>query len=677
MVLAIVAAPVAHAEGESESEVETEVILVVDQRPVTASSDRIVRAQDFKYFPRRSASDLMRLVPGLHITQHTGGAKAHQIFLRGFDAEHGQDVAGSLDGVPLNEVSHVHGQGYLDLHFLIPEVIRRIRILKGPYDGGHGSFATAGSIDFITVHQRPYTASAGFGPGMFNTYSMLSDLSLGSEESGLYFAFQGERSDGYTDPGRLDALRAFARGRAAFTGGWILDVLYAGYRARSRAADVVPESWIRQGRIGRFGSLDKSNRVDVDRHLAGLTLRGPAGGGWLRATGYYNFKDTRIFSNYTYYYFNEDLGDQIEQSDFRHYGGLHTAYTRADSWAGVGELVSDWGIQWRMDAIRQTQANTVERVRFNLMNHYRIYEHNLGFYAQEKLLLGERWMLVGAVRYDLNLIDVNGTQDVRELDIYTNRVVVRQEVPRDAFAHAHAVSPKLSAVCSVSDRWKAFLNFGRGFVTRPARDQANRQEAFSYAVTGAELGTHWSDRDGKVGVSGGVWWMHKDRELVFDSEFGGTVFRGQSHRVGLEIELRYAPFSWAYLATDLSYIHARLDSGSGWTVVPNTPSLLMTNVLAVQLEEGLHASLRGRLLGSREHDLGMTSPAYYVMDLVLAYAAEDFEITLEVDNLLDADWYDSVFAYPVRPAPGEPIDAGLQVTPGTPFFVRFCLTFHV
>jgi hypothetical protein len=311
----------------------------------------------------------------------------------------------------------------------------------------------------------------------------------------------------------------------------------------------------------------------------------------------------RIFSNYTYYYFNEDLGDQIEQSDFRHYGGLHTTYTRVDPWEGVGELVSDWGIQWRMDAIRQTQANTVERVRFNLMNHYRIHEHNLGFYAQEKLLLSERWMLVGAVRYDLNLIDVNGTQDVRELDIYTNRVVVRQDVPRDAFAHAHAVSPKLSAVCSVSDRWKAFLNFGRGFVTRPARDQANRQEAFSYAVTGAELGTRWSDRGGKVGVSGGVWWMHKDRELVFDSEFGGTVFRGQSHRVGLEIEFRYAPFSWAYLATDLFFIHARLDSGSGWTVVPNTPSLLMTNVLAVQLEEGLHASLRGRLLGSREHDI--------------------------------------------------------------------------
>ncbi|RME29497.1 MAG: Plug domain-containing protein, partial [Deltaproteobacteria bacterium] len=93
-----------------DERVEEEIVITAE-RPLSASSDQTIRDKDFEYFPRRTASDLMRLVPGLHITQHTGGAKAHQFFLRGFDAEHGQDIRVTLDGIPLNQLSHVHGQG--------------------------------------------------------------------------------------------------------------------------------------------------------------------------------------------------------------------------------------------------------------------------------------------------------------------------------------------------------------------------------------------------------------------------------------------------------------------------------------------------------------------------------------------------------------------------------------
>ncbi|MBW1807950.1 MAG: TonB-dependent receptor [Deltaproteobacteria bacterium] len=658
-------------------EEEPEEITITAERPQTASSDQTIRDKDLKYFPRRTASDLMRLVPGLHITQHTGGAKAHQIFLRGFDAEHGQDILATIDGIPINEVSHVHGQGYLDLHFLIPEVVSQIRILKGPYDSRLGNFATAGSINFTSLASKPYRSSFRTGLGMFGTYSGMADLSLGSSDRAFYLALQGNRTDGFTDPGQLEAFRAFLRVHVKEQSGQTLDALYAGYRARSRAADILPASLIETGLIGRFEALDDSNRVDVDRHLVGLTFQGPLGQGRFMLRGYYNFKDTRIFSNYTFYYFNQRYGDQLEQSDFRHYGGLEAAYSFLSSINDQISLAQEYGIQYRSDAIFQTQANTVKRVRFNVMNNYRIGEHNLGIYTHQQLLLGERWILVGGLRYDLNAAWVSGTQDVKELDIYTNQVVIRNNLARDSVSAAHAISPKLSAVCSLSDEWQIFLNFGRGFVTRQARDQANKEELFAYAVNSLEISTRWSGWNKRLSIGLGVWWMHKDSELVFDSEFGGSVARGPSHRVGLELELRYQPISWVWLSTDFFFIHGRLDSESGWQPIPNAPSLMMTNIASLRHPGGYNATIRGRLLGPRRHDGGLESAAYYVLDLILAYETSRFEIAFEIENLLDSNWYDSIFAYPSRPEPSGPIDNGRQVTPGSPFALRVTLTYKI
>ncbi len=664
-------------QADPPAEEIVEEIVVTAERPMTAASDQTIRDRDFATFPRRTASDLMRLVPGLHITQHTGGAKAHQIFLRGFDAEHGQDIAATLDGVPLNEVSHVHGQGYLDLHFLIPEVIRRIRVLKGPYDARLGNFSTAGSVRFETEPDLPETMRFKVGAGMFRTVALLGEVSLGDSRRGGLVALQAERTDGFSEPGDLAAIRAFARGRTFERGGWTLDALYAGYAARSRAADTLPLNWIKAGRIGRFGSLDDSNRVDVDRHLVGLTLRGPVAGGRLATTAYYNFKDSRIFSNFSYYYFDPVRGDQLEQSDMRHYGGLSTAWVRTDPLGADDALVSEVGLQWRVDAVWQTQARTARRVRFDVLNHYAFREHGLGLYARETFVLGERWTLVAGLRYDAQLVWIEGTQDTREFDIYTNQTIERNDQPRDAFAHAHIASPKLAVAFQARPDLKLFVDLGRGFVTRPARDQANQSELMPYAVTAAEVGARYTTLGDSLSIASALWWTHKDRELVFDSEFGGTVFRGQSHRAGLELEIRWAPVDWAWIATDVFLTYARLYSDGDWDPIPNTPWALMTNVLAVKHPMGLQASLRGRFLGPRQHDLGLTSDPYYLLDLVVAWEGRHWGLSLTIENLLDTHWYDSVFAYPTRPAPNGPVDEGLQVTAGTPFSARLALMLKI
>ncbi len=134
---------------------ELQSIEIGTNRPVSAASSEIFNQIDFENRPKNSSQDLLRIVPGLFIAQHAGGGKAEQIFVRGFDCDHGTDVATFVDGMPVNMPSHGHGQGYADLHFLIPETVERIDVFKGPYSPKFGDFATGAAVSFNTLDSLP------------------------------------------------------------------------------------------------------------------------------------------------------------------------------------------------------------------------------------------------------------------------------------------------------------------------------------------------------------------------------------------------------------------------------------------------------------------------------------------------------------------------------------------
>src|SRR6266576_5027621 len=148
-------------------------VVVTAPPPVSSSSEVFIPGRDFQLRPEGRPADILRLVPGFVISQHQGGGKAEQYFLRGFDADHGTDVALYLDGLPVNLRSHAHGQGYADLHFLIPETVQRLDGFKGPYFVEFGDFATAGAFNFVmrvTVDEN-YAEAAG---GSFATQRYLT-----------------------------------------------------------------------------------------------------------------------------------------------------------------------------------------------------------------------------------------------------------------------------------------------------------------------------------------------------------------------------------------------------------------------------------------------------------------------------------------------------------------------
>src|SRR5579863_6086730 len=181
----------------------------LDLRAVTITAHpgatifRTLSRIDLDMQPARSAQDLLRLVPGLFIAQHQGGGKAEQIFLRGFDADHGTDVNISVDGIPVNMVSHAHGQGYADLHFLIPETVDHYDFGKGPYYADHGDFTTAGYVAYHTVN-APAHSMVKLEGGQFNTGRIVTLLDLlpkNDRDKGrsAYIAGEGLYADGPFD----------------------------------------------------------------------------------------------------------------------------------------------------------------------------------------------------------------------------------------------------------------------------------------------------------------------------------------------------------------------------------------------------------------------------------------------------------------------------------------------
>lgn len=652
-----------------ELTVQLDEEVVREHRALTSASDLRVRRDDFAYFPRQNPSDLVRLIPGVHVSQHTGGAKAYQYFLRGFDAEHGQDLAAYLDGIPLNEPSQVHGHGYLDLHFLIPETLAAIRIIKGPYDPEFGNFATAGAINFIprrSAEQNTVSATAG----MFGTVKVQGTFGVQADPYILVGAVESDHSDGYTDPGDTDAIRANT-GHTFIASDWGINLMTNHYAQNSAATDVIPQKWVKEGRIDRYGSLDSSDRVVANRHLIGATadwLRGPHE---LRLQGFYDYKRTTIWSNYTFFLLNPELGDQQEMQDNRNALGLNLRYRHA---AKVGPTVWNTavGFQWRSDLVRQILANATKRQRWNVINDLDFSENALGLWLRENLLLTKWLTIVPGARIDLIAYQGSGTQDERYFNIYTNQADTLQDQSRDWSETAWIFSPKGSVIFTPLRPWDIFVNYGEGFFSNTTLQMANRPTGEIPKVCGGEVGTRVFFWNRRITVSAAAWQADKQRDMVFDPQTGLSVVKQKTRRRGLDGEIRVSPLPWLYLATDASYVDARFArSGSR---IPNGPIFLMTNGLGLNHPLGLRGMVRGRYMGERELDQGDFAPPFYVLDLVAGYDTPNWSLELAVDNLLDAEWEDAVFSYETRPEQNGETLNGIHWTPGTPLAARFTVT---
>src|SRR5450432_4093869 len=333
------AAPLAAPPLAVQKNVET--TLVLGRKPISAASSSDVRDRDFALRPIGSVQDLLRVTPGLVVVQHSGGGKANQYFLRGFDADHGTDIALSIDGIPINMVSHAHGQGFSDTNFIIPETIERVEMSKGPYFANQGDFATAGAVNLTTRNGFEHS-SLGFGlggsPGRGGpAYRGLLIASPKWDKAQAMFAVEVGRQDGpFDNPEGWDRYKLFNKITFALTPTSSVTVGESSYSGNWHGSGQIPARAVEQGLISRFGSIDPTEGGNTARHQMFVTYKlRPTDQSEVTALAYLGTYRFNLFSNFTLYLSDPDNGDEIEQVDRRTFYGANVAYQVAHDLGGV------------------------------------------------------------------------------------------------------------------------------------------------------------------------------------------------------------------------------------------------------------------------------------------------------------------------------------------------------
>ncbi len=263
------------------------------------ASEGTVTAKQLENRPLLRPAEVLEVVPGLIISQHSGDGKANQYYLRGFNLDHGTDFATTLMGMPANMPTHAHGQGYSDLQFLIPELIDRMQYRKGPYSADVGDFATAGSasIDYFRKLDSPF-ADLSVG-----THGYRRALIAGSPEVGngnLLYALEWTENNGpWVLPeniGKLNGLLRYSQGSR--DNGW--SVTGMAYNAKWSSTDQVPQRAIDQGLISRYGNLDTTDGGKTHRYSLSGEWSERENGRWTRANAYVMDYSLNLWSNFTF-----------------------------------------------------------------------------------------------------------------------------------------------------------------------------------------------------------------------------------------------------------------------------------------------------------------------------------------------------------------------------------------
>lgn len=638
--------------------------------PITGLATRPfaqLSAIDLQVRPVNSGQDLLRNVPGLFIAQHAGGGKAEQIFLRGFDIDHGTDVALSVDGMPVNMVSHAHGQGYSDLHFLIPETVERIEFEKGPYHGQVGNFATAGYVAFRTrdALDRSMVRLEG---GSFDTWRGLLMLNLTPEQENekmqsAYIASEYLFSNGWFEsPQQLNRLNLFGKYQSMLGKKSLLRASGSHFRSRWDASGQIPVRAVNSGLISRFGAIDDTEGGFTTRTNANLSLTTwlPCGGTFENQLWYSHY-EFDLWSNFTFFLEDSLNGDQIRQTERRDLYGYNGTYKLERSLLGIPAR-TEAGIQVRIDDVRDIGlAHT--RNREEVLEDIRdgdIREFNAGVYVTQTLRPSSQWTVSGALRIDQFHFAYEDA-----LSPGYDRLTLTQPI----------ASPKLNIAWQPLE-WLGFHGHaGAGFHSNDARVvlQQGVRQALPRGL-GAEVGFSLKPLP-RLFLSATAWRLNMAQEFVYVGDAGIVEPGAASQRIGVDMSVRYQLTDWLYADADLNLARPRFE---GNAFVPLAPTMTSIGGLQLRLPSGISGSLRYRYLADRpaNEDGSLTAEGFFLLDATVSWSSRVLEVGLIGQNLLDAVWKEAQFETESR-LQGEAVPVSeIHFTPGAPIGLRSYVAFR-
>lgn len=682
-------------------------MLVRADRPLSAASSRAVRDFDLQVRPKATAQQLLQMAPGLIIAQHAGGGKAEQVSLRNFDADHGTDVAISVDGIPVNMVSHGHGQGYADLHFMIPDVIEGLDVHKGPYFTQFGNFATAGAVAFRTRSHLPENLLR-IESGSFATSraTLLYQLPLEEPDNTVYFAGEYYGTDGPVDsPQGLRRMNVFAKYHSHLSERASLTVDAGGFTSAWKASGQIPQRAIDRGIIDRFGHIDDLEGGSTGRQNLNITFRAHGRrnsnftsriwGSW------YDFK---LFSNFTLFLDHPAEGDMIEQVDDRVLFGFDNTYSL---YHDVGGRLAHarFGGGLRADNTDVALWHSPDRIRQASLVDSRVVERNGYLWGQEEIFLNPRLRLILGLRADYFTFNVEDRLEGLPGDLPHASGVAQDEI----------LSPKAGLVYSPTTRLDLFLNAGSGFHSNDARAVVIDRRAKAIAqrlrdglaseqeidarlqaqhidpdhlsagllprAIGAEIGARTRLGAGPVeglNLAAALWWLDLEEELVYVGDGGMTEPSGQTRRIGLDLEARAQLSDWLWADADVTLSQGELvDEPADANEIPLAPRVTSEGGLSARHPSGFDASLRYRLVGDRpaNEDDTVTAEGHFLLNADLGYRLDRWLVHLSLENLLNTEWNEAQFDTESRlPAEDEPVSE-LHFTPGNPRGARLGVSF--
>ncbi|NOX85316.1 MAG: TonB-dependent receptor [Chlorobi bacterium] len=642
---------------------------VIDLSTVRVSATKItpmvsIAQVDVNVRTVNTSQDVLRIVPGLFIAQHAGGGKSEQIFLRGFDADHGTDVNISVDGLPVNMVSQAHGQGYADLHWLIPELIREVDFGKGPYYAERGDFATAGYVAFKTLTILEHNM-VKLETGQFNTFrtvDLFNLLGKQARESGknAYVALEYFMTDGpFEHPQNFSRLNMLARYNQIVDQKNMFTITASMFNSKWDQSGQIPQSAVDNGTITRWGSIDPSEGGNTQRYNLSIKTMHQINNGMLNNLLYYTRYHFDLYSNFTFFLIDSINGDEIRQKENRNLYGYKGSYVKSFSLKKDNVIETLFGGGFRFDEIINSQLlRTKERyIILDTVSFGNIFETNINLYGQATWMIN-KWMINAGMRLDAFKFEYND----KTTDVY-----------RPSVKYKNIFSPKINVAYNFSGQLQLYAKLGKGFHSNDARVVAKNDSISTLpAAYGADLGITWKPVPRMI-INTALWYIYLQEELVWSGDAGTWEPSGRTRRLGVDFSFRWQIIRWIFFDLDINYGQARfVDEPDGANYVPLSPVLTSTGGLTFNHPTGWSASLRYRFMGDRPADETNTVTAlgYFICDFKLNYTFRKWTFGLSVQNLFNADWNEAQFAGEYRVTTTSRPDYGLTYTPGTPFFFK-------
>ncbi|WP_425601373.1 TonB-dependent receptor [Bradyrhizobium ontarionense] len=623
-------------------------------RPQGMASEVVISGEEINARPATRPGEALEAVPGLIVTQHSGEGKANQYFLRGYNLDHGTDLALDVDDVPVNMGTHAHGQGYADLNWLMPETIGRVDVRKGPYFADEGDFASVGSVHIGLIDSVP-KAIAQVTAGSFGYRRFFGMDSFHVGDGHLLISGEAGRYDGpWTTPDdaqKLNSLVRYSQGTA--TDGF--SVTGMAYANRWSSTDQVPERAITSGLLGRYDAIDPTDGGKTNRFALSGRIAGTDDAGSWKANAYVVKSQLDLYNNFTYALRDPVNGDQFHQHDDRLMLGANASRTFDGSFA-ERPMETTVGLQTRYDDIALALSYTAQRNYLSSVRSDKVGEGSVGLYVENTV----RWT-------DWLRTTLGYRGDYYQTHVYS---LINGNNTGDAAASLG--SPKFRMVIGPFNSTEFFLGAGYGMHSNDARGATttddpnapgNRIESSPLLVRtkGAEVGVRTRIIPG-LDSSLSFFMLNQDSEILFSGDAGDTEASRPSRRYGFELTNHYRPASWIDIDTDLAMTHARFvgfDNGQAEAYnqlvdarapaevlrgnapgnsIPNAPSMIASAGITLGEKTGWFGGLRWRYLGATPltEDNYFRSTATSVFNGRIGFRdANGWRIQLDVLNLLN------------------------------------------